>query len=251
MSKKKEFWNSRAQLGETAGSNDFILKKLEIEALLKKIENNATVLDIGCGNGGTLMTLVEKRNCTGVGIDFAGEMVQLAKTSADNSGCNEKLIFMEGSLPNLPDGIGEFDYIITQRCLINLDSKELQQAAFNNIMKRVSIGGYYLMIESSIQGLASTNELRKLFELEEITPPWHNVFLDEEFVKTWSNDKSVLEEVIPIESTYHFLSRVVYAAVAKKTGEELKYDSDINLLALKLPIIGNLGPIRLWIWQKQ
>jgi hypothetical protein len=47
------------------------------------------------------------------------------------------------------------------------------------------------------------------------------------------------------------LSRVVYAKLAEKSGEELRYDSDINMLAAQLPQeIGEFGPVKACIWRK-
>jgi hypothetical protein len=107
------------------------------------------------------------------------------------------------------------------------------------------------MIESSIQGLERTNALRELLQLERMDPPWHNVFLDEESVRAWGTDEFTLEEVIPFSSTYHLFSRVVYARLAADKGEELRYDSEINMLACRLPIIGDFGPARLWHWRRK
>ena len=107
------------------------------------------------------------------------------------------------------------------------------------------------MIESFNQGLERTNELRSRLGLERIEPPWHNVFLDETAVIRWATDEFRLEEKVAFSSTYHLLSRVVYARLAKDKGEELKYDSDINLLACELPPIGDFGPVRLWLWRRR
>jgi hypothetical protein len=42
----------------------------------------------------------------------------------------------------------------------------------------------------------------------------------------------------------------VYAKLATDRGEQMRYDSDINMLSLKLPPIGDFGPVRLWVWQR-
>lgn len=247
---KLEFWNSRAQLGETAGTYDFPLKDLELKLILQKIPSGAAVLDVGCGNGETLVRLAREKDCSGVGVDFSEKMIEAAKVSSKTTGCADRLSFQVGAVPGLPADLGEFDYAITERSLINLDSEGTQRRAFEEIMSHVKPGGYYLMIESSIQGLERTNELRAILGLERIDPPWHNVFLDETSVPNWATNKFSFEEVIPFSSTYHFLSRVVYAALARDRGEELKYDSDINMLACKLPVVGNFGPARLWLWRR-
>jgi hypothetical protein len=70
-------------------------------------------------------------------------------------------------------------------------------------------------------------------------------------VKGWSSPQFYLERVVHISSTYHFLSRVVYAALARDSGEALQYDSKINLLARDLPQeIGEFGPVKACIWRK-
>ena len=251
MNKIKEFWNERAKLGEAAGSNDFLLKNLEQVLILKTIKENSRILEIGCGNGDTLLKLAQEKNCEGMGFDFAEEMVSLARSSAEEQGYGAKLVFEQGKVPGLPMGIGQFDYALTERCLINLDSHETQHKAFVEIMSFLKPGGYYLMIESFMQGLERTNALRSLLNLERIDPPWHNVFMDENLVTLWATASYALVDVVPFSSTYYFLSRVVYAALARDQGEELRYDSEINLLSCKLPPIGDFGPTRLYLWQRR
>jgi ubiquinone/menaquinone biosynthesis C-methylase UbiE len=250
-SKKLDFWNSRAELGEIAGTNDFPLKDLELKLIHQRITRDSSVLDVGCGNGDTLLSLVRENSCSGVGVDFSDKMVALGQSKCRDSGYQDRVRFQVGAVPGLPEGLGEFDYALTERCLINLDSESTQQQAFLEIMSHVKRGGYFLMIESSVQGLERTNELRQMLDLEKIDPPWHNVFLDETSVPNWATCEFSLEEVIPFSSTYHFLSRVVYARLAADKGEPLRYDSDINMLACRLPIVGNFGPARLWLWHRK
>ncbi len=249
--KNRKFWDERAGLGDIAGTNDYLLKNLELDLLRKRIPENANVLDLGCGNGQTLITLAEENNCTGVGIDFSKNMIASALENSRNSSLQECLVFIEGTIEDIPTELGLFDCIITERSLINLDSESSQYEVFLNIMKHVKNNGHYFMIESSLDGLERINEMRVSLGLEPIELPWHNVFLREATVADWADDKYILEEVYPFSSTYYFLSRVVYAKVAQNNNEELRYDSDINLVACKLPPIGNLGPARLWQWCKQ
>jgi ubiquinone/menaquinone biosynthesis C-methylase UbiE len=251
MDKIKEFWNDRAKLGNLAGSNDFLLKNLEQVLILNTVKENSRVLEIGCGSGDTLIRLAKEKNCTGIGFDFAEEMVDLARSSSEEQGCAATLVFEPGKVPGLPSGIGQFDYALTERCLINLDSHETKYRAFLEIMSLLKPGGYYLMIESFRQGLERINELRTLLNLERIDPPWHNVFLDEGLVSQWAGENGTLVKIVPFSSTYYFLSRVVYASLARDRGEELRYDSDINLLSCKLPPIGDFGPTRLYLWQRR
>ena len=84
---------------------------------------------------------------------------------------------------------------------------------------------------------------------------WFNLFLDEDEVVTWSNDNFFLEAgPISVASTYYLLSRVIYAKLEQDKGtkpEDLKYDSDINMLAYKIKNMGNLGAPTMWLWRKR
>ncbi len=247
---KKQFWDGRAELGENAGTNDFLLKELEMAVLRERVAQGSRIIDVGCGNGKTLADLAVSNGCSGVGVDFSDKMVASARERAKAQGLAERLRFEVGQLEDLPEGLGQFDFAITERSLINLQSEEQQRAAFRSIVRLLRPGGVYLMIESCRQGLERINELRARLDLEVIAPPWHNTFLDENSVPSWCGPECVLEEVYALSSSYYFLSRVVYAGLARDRGEPLRYDSEINLLSMKLPPVGDLGPTRLWQWRK-
>ena len=247
---KLEFWDSRAAIGKDAGTDDFLLKGLEVKLLLERISEKSSVLDIGCGNGISLLELAQRKDCNGVGIDFSDELIAIGNKWTAKRGLEDKLSFCVGNVENLPDDLGQFDYVLTERCLINLDNETAQHSAFLDVMKHVKMGGYYFMIESFIEGLERINELRISLGLKRIDAPWHNTFLIEESVQNWGTDEYVLEEIYPFSSTYYLLSRVVYAKIAQDSREELRYDSNINVVSCKLPPIGNFGPTRLWQWRK-
>lgn len=248
---KRDFWNQRAKMGFTAGTNDFMLKKLELDLILARVAAGSSVLDVGCGNGDTMIELARQKKCSGVGLDFAEEMVAEAEKASTTAGFADKLKFIKGRLPDLPEGLGEFDFVISERCLINLDSEADQHRAFKNIIRHVRPGGVFMMIECSTEGLDRINEIRGSLGLELMTVPWHNVFFKEASVEKWGGKDAVLEEKNPFASTYYFLSRIVYARLAADRGEELKYDSDINKLSLRLPVLGNFGAARLWMWRRK
>lgn len=245
--KVKEFWNKRAELKETSGTNDYMLKALELKIILDNI-HGGHVLDVGCGNGRTLVELAIKRGCVGTGIDFSKEMIKHANEIRIMNRLEHKISFSEGSIPGLKV-LELFDNIITERCLINL-IPEQQYKAFDEIMQHLKVGGTYLMIESFCGGLRNTNNMRVKLGLDKILPPWHNYFLDEGVVKTWENNHYKLEEVVPFTSTYYFLSRVINGKLAAMHEREPQYDDDVNKISMQLPPIGNFGAVQLWIWRK-
>src|SRR4051794_38399177 len=110
---KLEFWNNRAGLKEIAGTNDFPLKGLELNVILDRIPAGASVLDIGCGNGETLLRLAREKQCTGAGLDFSEQMIALARATSERDGLADKVRFQIAALPDLPADVGQFDYALT------------------------------------------------------------------------------------------------------------------------------------------
>ena len=45
------------------------------QSIVHHIPQNAKVLDLGCGDGTLLSTLIKKKECTGYGIDFDHECI--------------------------------------------------------------------------------------------------------------------------------------------------------------------------------
>ncbi len=246
-----DFWDERASLGTIAGTNDFVLTGIEQKFLIDIVPPGTRVLDIGCGNGGSLMQLSRSRKCTGVGFDFSPRMIEVAKATVAKMGLEDRIELHHRSIPPIPSEWGRFPLVYSQRCLINLISVELQEAAVRSVANVVEPGGTYVMIECFNEGGEETNLLRRRLGLEPLTAPWHNRFFNLHEVKSWSSPQFYVERVIHISSTYHFLSRVVYAKLAEQSGEQLHYDSNINLLAAQLPQeIGEFGPVKACIWRK-
>ena len=107
------------------------------------------------------------------------------------------------------------------------------------------------MIECSNQGQENTNILRRSLGLDEIKAPWHNLFFNEKDVESYQDKNFKIIEFKHITSTYHFVSRVLYAEFCKKNNLEMNYDSDLNLISKSLPQeIGEFGPVKSWKWMK-
>ena len=247
---KVNFWNDRASK-ENPGSDDFLLKHIEQLYIINHIPQKAKVLDIGCGDGTTLLKIAEEKEIEGVGMDFASSMIKKAK---NNNLGHFNIKFIEGSVLHLPtqQNIGLFDVIYTQRCLINLNSFQEQAEAIKKISNLLKDGGIYIMVESTHDGLDRINELRLCLNLEAISPPWHNTFFRIREVEELQKANFKIVSFSHLSSTYNFLSRCIYAKLAQQRNEKLKYDSEINRLSLLLPQeIGDFGPVKGWIWKKE
>lgn len=248
---KKEFWDRRADLGLKAGSNDIMMKHLEMELIDEYVADGARILDFGCGNGVAMCEIARRHDVSILGIDFSDAMIAAAEENARSERLLDKLTFLCGDQDTIKELDSRFDLIYTERCLINLSSWDEQKSAIIDLVNLLKDDGRYIMCESSIDGLREINDMRACHGLAEITPPWHNRYLrDSEIEELASSGSVALLDVRYFSSTYYFLSRVVNAALARDQGVEPSYDAPVNELAMHLPPIGKFGQGRIWVWAK-
>ncbi len=247
----REYWDKRSTFGMAAGTNDVVLKRIEIAEIISHVEDKMRIFDFGCGNGVTALEIAKKHDVHICAMDYSDAMISAAKEMSTNySPLKGAVVFKQGDASSIKSINDTFDIAYTERVLINLKDFEEQKKAIQDIIGLLRSGGRYLMCENSHDGLHEINELRKLCGLDAITPPWHNCYFHEKDIQAFKPRGAVLEDVIPFTSTYYFLSRVVNAALAADEGREPQYENPINLLALKLPPIGTMGQTKLWVWRK-
>jgi ubiquinone/menaquinone biosynthesis C-methylase UbiE len=253
-----EFWNSRAQLGPTAGTNDLGLKQLEMETLASYITNGQRVLDLGCGSGTAAFYLAENKTLEIMGMDYSPEMVKQANDERDTKGYEKsQLNFMVQDIRNLNELISVqanfYDVVITERVLINLETWDEQKKAIREIISLLRPGGIYLMCENLVEGLDNLNAMRSSVGLEPVTCPWHNRYLRKSEVE--EIDYAELVGYRDFTSIYYLFSRIINAWLAKEKNETPKYDAPVNKLALELVQFKqfdslDIGQTRLWIFRK-
>jgi len=245
-----DFWNSRAGLGQWAGTRDVRAKQIEMEVLAAQVRDGMRVLEVGCGNGITAIEIARRHAVKITAIDFAEEMIVAAKGLLQGQELNGSVDFHTGDVRELADFSERFDLIYTERVLINLPDWEAQRDALAGILGLLAPGGCYAMQENSQDGLAALNALRANAGLPAIESPWHNRYFRDTEIATFSFPDVKLERVDDYSSTYYLISRVINAWQAAREGKEPDYDAPINELAMLLPPIGNVGQGRLWIWRR-
>ena len=244
------FWNDRANLGPAAGSKDLIAKQLELKAIAAYVRDGMRILDAGCGNGVTAIEIARDHDVEILGLDYASKMIEAAQNSARKEALKGTVTFRVGDIRDLPDDLGLFDLVYTERVLINLPDWPAQQDTLRKLAHVLNVGATYVMCENSQNGLDQINHLRQQIGLPQITAPWHNRYLVDEEVESLVMDDLKLEETQPFSSTYYFLSRVVNAWMAQQEGREPAYDAPVNRLALKLPAVGDTAQVKIWVWRK-
>src|SRR3954452_2934040 len=125
----RRFWNEQAEAhgqNPQATTPDRWVREVEIASLserLAELPGGTSVLDVGCGNGYSVIRLAERHpDLSFVGADYAPAMVEQADRSLrDHPQLEGRVGFEEMDVLALPLD-RPFDVVITDPCLINLPS---------------------------------------------------------------------------------------------------------------------------------
>ena len=253
----KEFWDNQARTYGTdsvATMPDGYLKRLEIDNIKKYLSDNAKVADIGCGNGYSTFAYADEFCIDILGIDYSKEMIVAAESVKKCKNCESKVKFENGTILDLDLEDESFDYVITDRCLINLTSREEQESAIKEVCRILKPGGKYIMCEDTEQGLRKLNSARKLLDLDEISVRWHNLYLDEEHINEFISDLFVLEKIDLFASYYYLVSRTITGKLAQINNSDPDYKDPINYVASLCSSgldIGDFTPLKIYVLKKK
>lgn len=251
----REYWNSRAasvRNGPTATTNDVYLRKLEeatLAAELVRVPLDNAVLDVGCGDGRTTIALAKRFPEARLrGIDYSIEMVRLAQEALRaEPDLASRISFEVGDVRELQSALGDtrFSVIMTNRCLINLPDADSQYEALAGIRRHLVEDGVYLGTENFLGGQQNLNAARQAIGLPPIEIRWHNVFFDENEFRERAGVIFSDLSIINFSSAYYYATRVIYSALCKQNGEDPDYEHPIHEVAIRLPWMGDYGPIKL------
>ena len=230
--------------------SDINTRNLEIEALLKYIENNKDVLEIGCGNGYTAKVIAEKKKINLTAIDFSEDLIKLAKKQIIK-GSISKVTFNIGDATNLKFPDNSFDVVFTERCLINLITWNHQKKALSEIFRVLKSRGVLILLEAFSDGWENLNKTRAEFGLKAIPQSPHNTFFEKEKVINFFTNKLEFLKEDNFLSTYHFGSRVLYPILLKATtNKEPEYNSPFSAFFAKMMPYGNYSSVGIMIFKK-
>ena len=259
----KEYWEERAKYNEdvvTSTTDDVYLRELEIRNIIEEIQSlsikkGVTIADIGCGDGystiNIAMKMPEYNLC---GIDYSQNMIANAKKRLDaDPDLAKRVSFTVGDVIDLEPCLADtlFPCVITDRCLINMESYEDQVRALAQISSHVAKDGYYIAIENFVEGHNNMNDARKAIGLPEINIRWHNLFFTEDSFEKAIQPFFELVEMKDFASSYYYATRVIYSKMCQMRGEKPDYLHDIHKLAVELPSFEKFSPIRLAILRRK
>ncbi|TLY31963.1 MAG: methyltransferase domain-containing protein [Ignavibacteria bacterium] len=211
------------------------------------------ILEIGCGNGYALEVLSSMDGTDQFwGVDFSDELLSIAgKRQLPNC------VFTQGDARSLGAEAEFFDWVYTERCLINILDANEQLEALRQIAKVLKRGAYYLMIEGFADGLRNYNKARSECGLSEVKEALHNKNFekDEMFARiadlfTVVDGSQLGKYSVPPNflSSHYFVSRVLCAALTKG---DVARDSEVAKFFSFLPPMGNYSTIQAFVLRKK
>jgi ubiquinone/menaquinone biosynthesis C-methylase UbiE len=248
------YHRARASLNRYATSPDHNLREVEIEYVARWMWDGARILDVGCGNGYSTLCHATMFQASFTGVDFVPEMIEKAKSLAEEFELKGQVEFRVGDITRLQFAPATFDIVVSERCLLDLPSKDAQWQALAEVGWVLKPGGLYLMLEGTLQGLQRLNEMGALFGLEPIpdTDPNYNWFsnkFDEAEMRPIAGRFFTKLEQIQRFGMYYFLSRVVHPLLVRP--EQPKYDGLLNAVARdicsRIPDFGEMGHVALFV----
>jgi SAM-dependent methyltransferase len=241
-SRVKQFWETRAQdpslTDAEATHQDVWQRWLEIETIRPFLRAADRLVDVGCGSGYATRLLAPLVRET-LGVDFSESMIGRARAAAAGQ---SSLRFEVGNALDLdPRALGTFDVALSVRCLINLESWELQQRAIENIAGLLKPGGRFIFVEGLADGRRALNALRTSVGLSEMPTVWHNVDFEESTLMPFL-DRFFTLDARRHFGVYDFVSRVVHPMAVAPAAPV--YDSPMNRTAAQLAVrLQDFGPV--------
>jgi SAM-dependent methyltransferase len=260
----KEIYNQRDAADPYATSRDHNQRELEIFAIAEALDGarSDTILDLGCGNGWTLLSLGKRlpgRRLTGV--DFAERLIEGAHAllvrereqlkSVPQFHCVDAIAHLDSLAPS------SVDCVITERFLLNLPDKATQHATLRKIHDVLAPGGRLLMCEASLDGFRALNALRQGVGLDAIAETSAdnvsaNRFEDAEIERIATEEIGFRLLGKRGFSFFFAVSRALYPALIAP--QPPRFTNPINDLARRiqerLPLAAGLGSNVLWVLGK-
>ena len=257
LEKIKEKWDKDAAGfggGRETSWKDLLIYK-EVGVIRRHLVRDGSFLDVGCANGFCTINFASKNIPEVVGIDYSEQMIKNAEMKRQSlpDHLKRRISFRVSEVLELEKDFKKdsFSQVLSKRVICNLTELELQKKAIRNIYNVLKPKGMFLLSEPTVLGLRNINRLRKMAGLEELIPPWHNLYIDEDTILPFAEGFFKLHKIVNFSSSYYLGSRLLYAFIAKKFHLELRHDSIFNRLSLIIPNFGNFGVQRLFIFTKK
>lgn len=244
-SKVLEYWDQ----DEVESMYDKNLLKLEIQLIEDRITRNSKILDAGCGEGEPTL---EYSKIPGVSIHAADFSETRLKKAAKRLTARKNVILKKVDFLGEYSLDKDYDFVISQRFLINLMEWRLQKKVLYDLKSMLKRGGRLILLEGSLEGVRSLNNLRKAFGLGPIPIKWHNLFLsDKKLAEFMEANKMKLIDCDGL-GDYFILTR----GIRPYFNKDLNWNSNFNKIASSeavkqiLQLATTCSRLKLWVFQR-
>jgi len=248
-------WEERAkqyQKSHSVSWDDINMIQLEIQTISKFFNENDYLLDAGCSNGFTTLEILKNHKVRIEGIDYSQKAIELAQSQKENNLLGQ-VNFSSGNILFLPYEDQTFDKVYTIRTMINLPTFSMQKKAIKELHRVLKPGGQYLMSEAFTSGLHNLNKLRSLANLQPLTVPSFNLYLEETPLQEFLSDLFDIQEISNFSSLYYVASRFVrYLTI--DSNESDSYVNHFNNFFKKITPnsqAGDFGVQKLYVLRKK
>lgn len=206
-------------------------KELELTALMRKIgqirasdPDTTRMLEIGCGVGVNCVELVKRfPELSVTGLDYVPKMIDNAVEYRRSSGLGEyNPSYQVGDVLNLSFPKAAFDIVLSNRCLINLETSDLQFQALDQVLGCLRPNGHVVLIENSRLTHGNQNRLRQKLGLASRPEPEFNRFFDEDALLRYAGNRGLRVEETQNFSSFHDL--ILYVLIPFMNGGTVDYD---------------------------
>lgn len=228
---------------------DKYLLKLEIELIKSKLRPSSKILDAGCGEGEGTLEYSKIPEVEIHAVDFSD--TRLEKAQSNLIGIKNVKFSKINLLENFQLD-SKFDFIISQRVLINIMEWDLQKIAILNLKKQLKPGGRIIFLEGSIDGVTQLNNFREIFGLNPINVKWHNLFFDDNILELFFKEAGLTLVEKDGLGEYFMLTRGVRPYFDKN----LEWDNNFNINSSNenmrsiLNLKDRLSRLKLWVVEK-
>lgn len=135
-----EYFSSMERQGP--GSAEITLKAL---SFIDNLTDKSLIADIGCGTGGQTMTLAKHMEGKITALDLFPDFINIFNRKVEQSGLQNRVRGIVGSMENLPFRDEELDLIWSEGAIYNIGFER----GLNEWRKYLKTGGYIAVSESS------------------------------------------------------------------------------------------------------
>ncbi len=258
----KASYRQRDPMDIYATSRDGNVRELEIHAIRSQLTEPGPVLDLGCGNGYSLLSLA--RDLDGwdlVGVDFTESLIEgalaLRATEAASLASEPDFVCADAVSFIRDCGPESARYVITERFLLNLPTPDMQREVIREAFRVLVPGGLLLMCEGSQNGFDALNDAREGAGLDPIpATSKDNItsirFKDEEIEDFAVDDVGFVPRDKLGFSAYFLMTRVLHPLLAAPLPP--RFDAPINDLAALVQrastALPGYGTNVLWVFEK-